>query len=248
MRSPAVVKGYVSKPTWIYVLGVSFVLAPLGNFIWSLAALGVKRWWDPRIWSIWIPYVEPHVWTLMALVSLSGLCLLFVRRWSWILSLVSLGIVLVYSLFLLPSIASKASIAIVSLLMLITIGAMGVILFSPFRLPYINPRLRWWETGPRYRVDIQVKVDDLSDEGVLVDISRTGCLVEWGGVRIPQDLRGNVRLLMPMGLVLLAEVTRRTPQGYGFRFLGGGYNKAASKTLRSFLQQLAKDPTKLVRR
>lgn len=243
--APAYDKGYSKKPKWIYALGLSFVLAPVGNFVWSLAALGVKRWWDPQIWRIWLPYVEWYVWVLMGLVALSGLSLLMVRRWSWMLSLVSLACVLVYSVILLPNIPSKASIGIVALLMIITIGAMGVIFLSPFRLPYVNPRLRWWETSPRYRVEIKVKVGDLPHEASLVDVSRTGALVEWPNAMIP-ELQGRTKLSLPMGLTLYVEVIRRTKQGYGFRFLSES-NRAEKKTLKLFLDQLAKDPTKLVR-
>lgn len=245
--SPSPIRGYVSKPKWIYVLGLSFLLAPFGNFVWSLAALGVKRWWDPQVWAIWLPFVEWHVWILMAMVSLSGLSLLLVRRWSWLLSIVALVSVFVYSLVLLPSISSKTSIGIVALLMIITVGAMGVVLFSPFRLPYINPRLRWWESDPRYRVEIRAFVGEAEQEALLSDISRSGALVEWGSAAVP-EISGVVKLSLPMGLVLAAEVVRKTKQGYALRFLRGSYNKAAEKALTGFLTQLAKDPTKLVRK
>lgn len=238
-------KGYPKKPKWIYALGFSFLLAPLGNFVWSLAALGVRRWWDPSIWRIWMPYVEWHVWVLMGLVALSGLSLLLVRKWSWFLSLAALASVLIYSVILLPDISTKASIAIVALLMIITIGAIAVIFLSPFRLPYINPRLRWWETSPRYHVDIKVKVGDFLEEANLVDLSRTGALLQWPSARIP-DIDASTKLSLPMGLVLLVEVARRTEQGYGVRFSPQN-SSGDKKTLRRLLKQLGKDPTKLTR-
>lgn len=241
-------KGYSKKPLWIYGLGLAFILAPFGNFLWSLAALGVKRWWDPAVWSIWLPYVEWHVWILMSLVSVSGFCLLLVRKWSWLLSLVSLFMVLVYSVALLPEINSKASIGIIAMLMFMTIGAIGVVFLSPFRLPYINPRLRWWETSPRYKVEIQVNVGDFSEHAVLIDVSRTGALVEWHGPNRPETLDSPVKLSLPMGLVLFAELARKTDRGYGFRFLSGSINKESQKALKAFLAQLDKDPTKLVRK
>ncbi|HVJ64469.1 MAG TPA: PilZ domain-containing protein [Bdellovibrionota bacterium] len=238
-------QGYIKKPKWIYGLGLAFLLAPFGNFLWSLAALGVRRWWDPAIWRIWVPYVEWYVWVLMLLVAISGLSLMLVRKWSWVLSLAALGSVFVYSVILLPNINSKASVAIVALLMLLTIGAMGVIFFSPFRLPYVNPRLRWWETSPRYRVDIKVKVGDVAQDATLVDISRSGALVEWTSAAVP-ELEPRTKITLPMGLTLLVEVIRKTQQGYGLKFLSE-HNKADTKTLKTFLEQLSKDPTKLAR-
>jgi hypothetical protein len=243
--STSTAKGYAKKPRWIYALGISFLIAPLGNFIWSLAALGVRRWWDPAVWMIWVPYVEWYVWLLMGLVAASGLSLLLVRKWSWLLSLISLASVLIYSVVLLPDISSKAGIFIVALLMIVTIGAMGVIFFSPFRLPYVNPRLRWWETSPRYRVDIRVHVDDSPLEANLVDISRTGALIQWPNANVP-ELSGRTKLTLPMGLALFVEVVRKTNQGYGLRFMSG-VNRDEKKALHTFLAQLAKDPTKLTR-
>jgi len=237
--------GYASKPKWITALGVAFLLAPLGNFLWSLAAYGVERWWDPNVWGIWLPHVEPYVWLMMFLVAASGVSLLVVRKWSWILAVAALSFVLIHSFFLLPHIVGSTNTAIVVLLSLITVGSIAFVGFSPFRRPYLNPRLRWWETSPRYKADIQVKVGEIEQPGILVDISRTGALVEWPSASMP-DVSENTKLDLPMGLSLYARVARKTESGYGFTF-NSKFNPESNKTLKGFLSQLAKDPTKLIR-
>lgn len=238
-------KGYTKKPAWIYALGISFILAPFGNFLWSLAALG-ERWWHPQVWQIWVPYIEWYVWLLMVSVSVSGVALLIVRRWSWILAMTSLALVMVYSLIILPNISSKASIGIVVLLLVLTIGALGAIFYSPFRLPYLNPRLRWWETSPRYRVDINARISGVDAECTLVDVSRTGALIEWSSGKFP-ELSERAKLDLPMGLSLVVDVARKTERGYGLRFVSSA-NKAEQKNLKIFLKQLANDPSKLQRK
>jgi c-di-GMP-binding flagellar brake protein YcgR len=65
-------------------------------------------------------------------------------------------------------------------LVLADIGLMviaGITFHKHVIAPYFNPRLRWWETKPRYRVEAyaQLKVGAAIVNGEILDISQSGC-------------------------------------------------------------------------
>ena len=236
------VRGYRRKPRWIYAIAFIYMLAPLGNLIWSLASLHIPNWYKPAVWVYWTHYVSPATWAIMSLIFLSGFALLFVARWSWWMALFSLAVIAIYNLFMLKSFSMMGPIAIAAMIAA-TLGAGVLLYFSQFRQPYLNPRLRWWQTSPRYRADIKVTIQGSPTEAILVDISRTGALLEW-----PQEiphLEGRTALKLPPDTVVDSEVARRTPRGYGVRF--ANLSSEQSKSLKKWIAQLAKDPTKAIR-
>lgn len=236
-------RGYKRKPKWIPIVAVFFMLTPFGNFLLTLASLNIPRWWTPDVWAYWVQYVPRMTWALMSLIFLSGVALLFfVRKWALILTMATLALVLIYNVFMIKVFSLMGTMA-VSAMMLTTVAAGYFLYFSRFRRPYINPQIRWWETSPRYRAEIPVKVGGSVHNATLVDVSLTGALIEWktlDQMPLPQKV---TQLQLPPGVMVACEVARSTERGYGISFKG---DRESSKALKNWLRQLETDPSQLV--
>lgn len=238
------VKAYRKRPLWTVLLALAFVFAPIGNLLVTLIAFRVPHWWSPQVWSQWISGVSPTLLALQVLIFVSGVALLFVRNWSWTIALFTLSVACLYNVFSFQSLLKMGPWA-VGVMVLLTLVGIAVMLYSPFRRPYLNPRLRWWETSPRFRADIRVIIEGVPGEAILVDVSRTGALLEWREIENIPQLEGLKQMTLAQGPILSCIVIRRTPKGYGLNF--HKLSPASKKYLKNWLAELAKDPTRFAR-
>ena len=100
------------------------------------------------------------------------------------------------------------------------------------RVPYFSPRIRWWESDPRFKFSVQVKLkpltaaeDQPAHDAEIVDISRGGCFVK---TNAPPELDERLDLEFTLfqkplrceGLVVWkTESTVTHPKGVGVRFV-----------------------------
>jgi len=236
--------GYRQKPKWIYLTAAILMLSPLGNMIFTLANLNIKGWYKPTVWVYWAQFVQPSTWFILGLLFASGLMLLTVRKWTFNLCLAILAVIIVYDIMMIRQFQILGIGAIV-IMLAFTLAFAFLLYFTEFRRPYINPRLRWWETSPRYKVDLPVSIDKSSKPGILVDISRTGLLVEWTNENDIPDIEGETQITLPTQTAIDVQIKRRTAKGYGLEF--GNLNRSQKKDLQLFIETLSIDPTKLQR-
>jgi len=94
------------------------------------------------------------------------------------------------------------------------------------RVPYFLPKIRWWETNPRYKLVVPVRVErtDSGFEGEILDLSMGGCFI-----KTRNDLNQNERILSRFELfgeilVIGGTVVWRSqssvthPKGVGVKF------------------------------
>jgi len=241
MSLPIRSNGFTRKPVWIYFAAGALIISPLGNFLTTLLTMGIPGWYSPKVWMLWLPYVEWKVWGLMACLFASGISLLFVRKWSLLAAALSVLMVLIYTLATARQLMFLGTWFIASSVV-ISAATILLIFFSPFRLPYLNPKLRWWEGDPRYKADFPVKFEGAERNGLLQDISLSGALVEWTDARAHPTLEmgAESELVLPNGLRIRFQVARVTANGYGVRFVAT--NRAQRKSLRAWLSDLRPKP------
>lgn len=231
-------------------MAILFVLAPLGNFLFGLYSLGYRRWPDNADLRSLLASVPPFAWILQTCVMATGVALLFVRRGSLLLATVTLSLMTLYNLARFRDFSVIGSLNL-AVLILATLGVLAALYLTDFRKPYLNPRVRWWETAQRFRAEIPVTVIEGEEPFRLLDVSRTGALVagpEHLAARLPAGQ--TLRVHLPTGLELAAEVVRETKvdgeaRAWGLRFTGE--TPQSRRALRKFLSTLGSDPSKLVR-
>lgn len=95
------------------------------------------------------------------------------------------------------------------------------------RVPYFTPRIRWWESDPRYKLSIQTKIlkqDKTVYEGEIMDISRSGCFIKTHfyfppDEKITLDFSLFERVIKCHGRVIWqTESTVTHPKGVGVKF------------------------------
>ncbi len=171
---------FKAKRAWgLYILGVSFLIAPFMNAAIALKMLGHAEWYLPTVW-FWALANRADVWAqALYLVTFVSGCLLFVaKRWSQGLSLVvvlmSLAVNLRFNIYKLSNISSPFFFG--SILSFI---AIFIILFY-FRYPYLDRR-RGGRVPMALAVvckqfpDLSLQSSDISKNGIRIDL-RTGKL------------------------------------------------------------------------
>lgn len=107
------------------------------------------------------------------------------------------------------------------------------------RKPYFNPKIKWWETPKRVRIDVPALVyaNEKKKEILILDISKTGCFSDFD---LPLDIGQNVKIDInhqSLKFVSEATVARRSenPRGYGLKFTN------TDKTNKKQILQILKD-------
>lgn len=123
--------------------------------------------------------------------------------------------------------------------------------YRELRVPYFSPRIRWWESNPRYKLNVPVKGTQ-SNGGVpftgdILDISMGGCFIK---------LRGELALDEQIGLafavfghqlqcegvvVWKTQSTVTHPRGVGVKFLP--LSRAQKRDLKQTMKRLKKIAT-----
>lgn len=88
--------------------------------------------------------------------------------------------------------------------------------------PYFNPKMRWWERDPRFRVNMgaRFQVNSQRQKGSLLDLSRGGCFAELETILFPGDLIELRVTVDEVDFLTRAKVIWRSsrPRGYGLMF------------------------------
>jgi hypothetical protein len=195
--------------------------------------------------------LAPFFWITSAAAVAAGFGLWEMRRWVWyvfILThvLVLYGDAVVVNEFSTSNHKLLAFIASVFLqVFLITRVAREV------RVPYFFPKIRWWESNPRYRMSAPVKLVRRPEYGAagivageIQDLSTGGCFV-----KLRTDLKAHESLVLEFtvfdtqirceGVVVwCTQSTVTHPRGVGIKFMS--LTRADKRSLRAITRRLKK--------
>src|SRR5690606_23606472 len=114
-------------------------------------------------------------------------------RWAWSIFLLN-TLLVAYANALIAFRYSESNNPFLAFLFSIAVLAGLVVrLGNEIRVPYFLPRIRWWETNPRYKLVVPAKVE-LSQsgfEGEILDLSMGGCFI-----KTRMDVSQNERILV----------------------------------------------------
>ena len=236
--------GYRKKPFWIVATAILLFVTPYFHLMWILKSAGETAWYSPIAMWKWIPHLHPAPAVISALLILGGFSLLYVKKWSWWIGMFSLTCLSIYNISIIQNYYSDDPSAAV-----IGTGASLLLLFllfaSDFKKPFFNQRLRWWESDPRYKVNVPIQIKGQEEKSiVLMDISKTGILLEpTNGAEI--DFPPEVDVIINAELEIPCVYSRRTENGAAYRIKN--VTRFQSKYLRNWLNLLAKEPERFLR-
>jgi hypothetical protein len=200
------------KPWPLLVLAIIQFLSPLSDVLIGAHLLQLNP-----IQYLALLY-KTNTWTdlieLLFLAPLAGVSVLTVKKWSYPVFMVCVGL-MAYSNFE----AWRAYPEIISFSVLLSSFSLNILLVSYFLLKevrslYFNPRLRWWESKPRYTVKetVFLKVKNREIESILINISEGGALLATSANLDPKtEIQFHFKF-MGYDLLLKGEVVYRFAQ------------------------------------
>lgn len=207
-----------SKPWPIILISAVYFLSPLGIIFFN-ASMNMIPLIGPS--SIFVR-LRLSDWVILFLYVLIAVSIFTVRKFGWWFFLCSSGILIGYNIFGYLQNPLHPFPALLIYNTLLFLGA-ALLFRKEVIAPYFNPRLRWWESDPRYSLEFNcVLGTEPRIEAAVRDISLGGCFISTVrdiplGGEIPIELR-----LQNISLHLTASGVRKatTPfSGWGLRFV-----------------------------
>lgn len=208
------------KPWPIIILALLHWLTPIWNVLVNSFYYRIPL--DRFLNALLFPQNRLHLLVLIFLPLAAGTLIFTCRRWSYFAYFLLMSGAFAYSL-----ITTKAfflqNILFISALYIVNILGVGYFLIPNIRKIYFNPRLRWWQSKPRFATDFLARLSDgeksLGD-GHIKNISTGGFFII---TDVPLETEQNVRVSFKMNdqecSVQASTVFKKSspPAGYGFK-------------------------------
>jgi uncharacterized membrane protein len=231
----------IRKPWPIVIISIIFFVIPIMNILGTYFFLKADYLFTDYLKSLFFDSVNFLPLFNMVVPSLvAGIAVYSVKKWSYPVFLVCMSWI-TWQMFYKFSYHFSASELIITVLlpMLINIAYVSYILLPKVRAPYYDPRLRWWETKPRYvfETDIKITYADIVTEGKMTNISEGGLFAI-----IPTAIEPNTILKLNLSILendleILAKIVYRKPDGtsHGLQFheVTGDQKKALKKIINN---------------
>lgn len=162
------------KPWPIILLALLHVLAPFGNIILNSYRSGRSF---EQTWNLWVYALpKPLFLAYVVLPPLAGVFIYICKRWSYWCYVACLALI-----FLGNAYGFWTSMNLLNFLTLLVVLVIDILAVAYFVVPsvrkvYFDPRMRWWETAPRYVFNVQGSMNGTG--GYIKNISEGGAFVE----------------------------------------------------------------------
>lgn len=189
--------------------------------------------------------LSPSFYALSLLAILAGYGLWEMKRWAWYVFLPA-NLFIGYTNAVVVSDYGETHHKIAAFVF--SIALLVVVIYRvarEVRVPYFLPRIRWWESNPRYRLSVPVTLqrrDGSFIEGDILDLSMTGCFVKLR-TELLQDEGLSIRFVVfgqPLQcggtVVWRTQSTVTHPKGVGIKF--GAMPRNQRRILRAITHRL----------
>jgi hypothetical protein len=233
------VKQYTSK--FLKSVAAFFIVFPIGYIV------AVAMLFDIPLEACGKILLSPFYYVVSIFAVSAGYGLWEMRRWSWYLFVISHLLVTYENAWIVLTHAeTHHKILAFFISVLVQVGLFYRVA-REIRVPYFFPRIRWWESNPRYRLLIPVKLDTKNGkqfDGEILDLSLLGCFI-----KLRQDLKQDEIVSLKFsvygydihcdGKVVWSALSAVThPKGMGIKF--GLLPKDQKRALRSIGRRLRK--------
>lgn len=181
-------KSMKQKPWILILLALLHAMAPIGTMI-------VNAYWAQRdvieqFRLFFMPHNFSHEWPHLVLPLVAAYAIWTCRKWSFYLYILCIAGLCYISYIGYES--GNSSINPTRLFMLYTFNLLivGYFLVPAVRRVYFDPRMRWWESSPRYFLKTEVKFTSGGEPqmGHVDNISETGILIKSDSLPTDKDI------------------------------------------------------------
>jgi hypothetical protein len=172
--------------------------------------------------------LSPWYYILSAIAVAAGYGFWEMKRWAWYLFIIANLLITYQNAVMVNEHGETYHKALTFIFSVAIIALITYRVSREIRVPYFFPKIRWWESDPRYRLSVPVKLDraetgDLT--GDILDLSMGGCFV-----KLRSDLHQDEKValsftIFQLELKLEGIVVWRTqstvthPKGVGIKFI-----------------------------
>jgi hypothetical protein len=222
------IEGYKDKPKLIMILSLFLMFNPIVNYLITLNRMGVDFWQHPSEIVNYSQNLSFSTWLLLAVSWSAGFGLLVVRRYSLYFSTSAFLALFSYNLIF------QHRLVLFSLLL------PAYFLFTQFRIPYLNKRVRWWEQAPRFDGSGHyIKLSTTETYLPIFNISLTGILIDTQGKTKLPKVGESFSIQIGEKTELPCEVVRTKGSLLAMRFLK--LSNAQRRSLKTLLAMLTRD-------
>lgn len=225
-----------NRPWPIIVLAAIQIFMPIFSLVMNAAFARVS----PALYfQAFVKFKTPlEILEFFALFPIAGIAIYLTKKWSYPVFLLVMG----WTIYSNIEIWLSDYQGIMSPWLLVAILTMNIAfvtyyLLPSVRRPYFDQRIRWWESQPRFLIEIpcQITINDKTANGNIRDLSVAGAFIESEAKCEENDVIHiewsiyNLRLRVDGQVV---HTGRQGKQGYGIRF------NATRKTKKIIARQL----------
>lgn len=191
--------------------------------------------------------LSPLYYLLCFWAVCAGYGLWEMRRWAWHVFLFS-NFLIIYSNAVIAADFGESNHKLLAFFFsVLFLGALALRLGREIRVPYFLPKIRWWESNPRYRLSVPITLrrsNELQQKGEILDISMGGCFIKLR-TELEQDESLDLEFTIfgqPFHctgtVVWRTQSTVTHPKGVGVKF--GPLSRADRRLLKAVTQRLKK--------
>jgi Tfp pilus assembly protein PilZ len=191
--------------------------------------------------------LSPGFWIMTAITITAGYGFLKLRWYGWYVFIFS-NFFITYETAIALAYHSQSQLKMVLFFTTLLIQMVSLYFIrKEIRVPYFFPRIRWWESDPRYKLSVQtriVKADKTEFEGEIMDLSLGGCFVKTHAYFGPDEAIELHFNLFDRSVKCNGDVVWRTeskvthPKGIGVKF--STIEREALQSLKQATKKLKK--------
>ncbi len=194
--------------------------------------------------------LAPSYYIVSLAAVLAGYGLWEMYRWSWHLYIVSCVLIGYQTAVVMNQYAETHHKILAFVVSILGIIGVAMRVSREIRVPYFFPKIRWWESNPRYRLAVSVsvlrKVTDERIVGEILDVSTSGCFI-----KLRTDLKSDEPVQVKFEvfglpvevegvIVWKSQSTVTHPKGVGVKFsTSTRANKRSLRLINKRLRQIS---------
>jgi Tfp pilus assembly protein PilZ len=172
--------------------------------------------------------LSPWYYILSALAITVGYGFWEMKRWAWYLFILVDLLIAYQNAVMVNEYGETHHKALTFVFSILIMMLVGYRVAREIRVPYFFPRIRWWESDPRYRLSVPVQLERSSSSalaGDILDLSMGGCFV-----KLRSDFQQDEKVSLAFTIfhvpvrcegtvVWRTQSTVTHPKGVGIKFL-----------------------------
>ncbi len=171
--------------------------------------------------------LSPWYYILSSLAIVVGYGFWEMRRWAWYLFVIVNLLIVYQNAVMVNEYGETHHKALSFIFSIIVLGLIVYRVAREVRVPYFFPKIRWWESDPRYRLSVPAKLECAGTSlfsGDILDLSMGGCFM-----KLRTDLKQDEKVVLSFSIfqvsvrcegtvVWRTQSTVTHPKGVGIKF------------------------------